>query len=162
MYNQIKSGKTFENLLEQELNIKALFEKELEDLNSNEIKALKYIAKRAFDGNMFDATEIDDVIDNQLLMALINKRLVIQSGTKYNIYWDIFRDYLVTDDIPLIGESYLLRQHPVTCLNMFLLFKGEIKQTPYQLSKKIGNLSEKSTDNVMRELINLGLVVKRR
>lgn len=41
-----------------------------------------------------------------------------------------------------------------------LLFKGEIKQTPYQLSKKIGNLSEKSTDNVMRELINLGLVVK--
>ena len=160
MYNQIKSGKTFENLLEQELNIKALFEKELEDLNSNEIKALKYIAKRAFDGNMFDATEIDDVIDNQLLMALINKRLVIQSGTKYNIYWDIFRDYLVTDDIPLIGESYLLRQHPVTCLNMFLLFKGEIKQTPYQLSKKIGNLSEKSTDNVMRELINLGLVVK--
>ncbi|TYQ15215.1 UNVERIFIED_CONTAM: putative endonuclease distantly related to archaeal Holliday junction resolvase [Acetivibrio alkalicellulosi] len=160
-YNQIKSGQSVEKLIEQELNIKALFEKDVEGLSPQEIKSLRYIAQRAYDGNIFDATEIDEYVDNQVLTALIYKRLVIQSGPKYNIYWDIFRDYLVTDEIPLIGESYILRQSPNTCLQLFLAFSNKERLTVQELSSIYSKpISEKSIDNILRELINFGLISK--
>ena len=96
IYNQINAGNSMESLVEQDLNIKGLFDTDLEKLEPKEVKALKYIAQRAYDGDMFDATEIDEVLENCVLTELINKRLVIKTGTKYNIYWDIFRDYLIT------------------------------------------------------------------
>ncbi|MCY9695002.1 hypothetical protein, partial [Paenibacillus alginolyticus] len=160
-YNQIRTGKSMEKLIEQELNIKALFESDLETLGSEEVKALKYIAKRAYDGEMFDAVDVDDVLDNKVVTALVNNRLVIKSGTKYNIYWDIFRDYLVTEEIPTIGESYILRQTPTLCLKMFLSFSKKSKMTLQEITNLFGNTrSENSNLNILRELINLGLVSK--
>lgn len=160
-YNQIRTGKSMEKLIEQELNIKALFESDLETIGTEEVKALKYIAKRAYDGEMFDAVDVDDVLDNKVVTALINNRLVIKSGTKYNIYWDIFRDYLVTGEIPTIGESYILRQTPTLCLKMFLSFAKKNKMTLQEITNIVGNTrSENSNLNILRELINLGLVSK--
>ncbi len=161
-YNQIRTGKSIEKLVEQELNIQALFESDLETLGSEEVKALKYIAKRAFDGNIFDAVEVDDVLDNKVVTALINNRLVVKSGTKYNIYWDIFRDYLVTGEIPTIGESYILRQTPTLCLKVFLSFAIKNEMTLEELTNMLNNTrTENSNLNILRELINLGLVSKK-
>ncbi|MNW54319.1 hypothetical protein D3C74_319150 [compost metagenome] len=87
--------------------------------------------------------------------------MVIKSGTKYNIYWDIFRDYLVTGEIPTIGESYILRQTPTLCLKMFLSFSKKSKMTLQEITNMFGNTrSENSNLNILRELINLGLVSK--
>ena len=108
-YTQIQAGKTIENLVEQDLNCEVLFKDDVEGLSPGEIKALNYIARRSFDGNFFDATEVDEKIDEPITTVLINNRLVVKSGTKYNVYWDIFRDYLVTGEVPPIGESYILR-----------------------------------------------------
>ena len=72
-----------ESLVEQDLNIKGLFDTDLEKLEPKEVKALKYIAQRAYDGDMFDATEIDEVLENCVLTELINKRLVIKTGTNF-------------------------------------------------------------------------------
>lgn len=162
IYNQINAGNSMESLVEQDLNIKGLFDTDLEKLEPKEVKALKYIAQRAYDGDMFDATEIDEVLENCVLTELINKRLVIKTGTKYNIYWDIFRDYLIKENIPMIGESYILRMSPVQCLKTFLAFKEKKYMTLQEMADLSGTKkNQNSTLNVLRELINLGFVYKR-
>ena len=161
IYNQINMGISMEELVEQDLNIKGLFDADLEKLEPKEVKALKYIAQRAYDGDMFDAMEIDEVIENIVITELVNKRLIIKSGTKYNIYWDIFRDYLITGNVPMIGESYILRMSPIQCLKVFLGFKGKTRMTLNEVTELQIKKNANSTLNVLRELINLGLLYKR-
>src|SRR5690606_3431274 len=84
-----------------------------------------------------------------------------RSGANYNIYWDIFSDYLVTDKIPTIGESYLLRQGVNLCSEVFLLFEKEKKETLDSLLIKYSkNIGKTSLDNILIELRNIGLIRK--
>lgn len=161
IYDQINMGISMEELVEQDLNIKGLFDVDLEKLEPKEVKALKYIAQRAYDGDMFDAMEIDEIIANSVITELINKRLIIKTGTKYNIYWDIFRDYLINGNVPMIGESYILRMSPVQCLKVFLSFKEKTSMILNEVTSLQIKKNAKSTLNVLRELINLGLLCKR-
>ena len=160
-YKQIISGKTIESLVEQELNCEALFNDDLEGLLPKQIDAVKYIAKRSFEGDFFDATEIDDKIDDYVISTLIDQRLVVKLGTKYNVYWDIFRDYLVTEEVPPIGESYILRQYVNVCVDVYKLFENEAKLNLDELKglhpKHPGT---KTLDNILRELRSVGLVQK--
>ena len=118
--------KSFSDASKSNLNIKDLFEKDKERIEGDELKALKHIAQRAFDGTFFEISEVGESIESRTIDSLLHKRLIIKSGTNYNIYWDIFRDYLVTNIIPPIGESYLFRQGVNLCLEVFLLFKDSI------------------------------------
>lgn len=161
IYDQIQSGLAKESLIESNLNIFDLFQKDQERLDSKELKALKVIAKRAYEGNFFDESEVGDLIAGETITSLLHKRLIIRSGANYNIYWDIYRDYLVTDEIPIIGESYLLRQGVNLCLEVFLLFEKFSKESNDSLllkhSKDIGL---ETLNNILIELRNLGIVQK--
>ncbi len=160
-YKQIQAGKTIENLVEQDLNCEVLFKDDLEGLVTEEIKALNYIATRSFEGNFFDATEVDEKIDEPFVTALINKRLVVKSGTKYNVYWDIFRDYLVTGQVPPIGESYILRQYVSVCFDVYKLFKDQEKFNLDELKKlHPRHPGIRTLDNILRELRSVGLIRK--
>ncbi len=138
-----------------------MFKKDEERTSSDELKALRVIAKRAYDGSFFDEAEVGDLIDSGTISSLLHKRLIIRSGANYNIYWDIYRDYLVNGDVPPIGESYLLRQSANVCLEVFLLFKINAEETIDTLQNKhhkgIGN---ETLNNVLLELRNLGVVQK--
>ena len=160
-YKQIQAGKTIENLVEQDLNCEVLFKNDEEGLSSEEIKALNYIATRSFNGNFFDATEVDEKINEPVITALINNRLVVKSGTKYNVYWDIFRDYLVTGKVPPIGESYILRQYVSVCFDVYNLFKDQEKFNLYELKKLHPRRTGiRTLDNILRELRSVGLIRK--
>jgi len=161
VFDQIQSGLNKENLLESNLNILDLFKKDEEGLDAEELKAIKLIAKRAYDSSFFDETEVGDVIDGQTIAALLHKRLIIRSGANYNIYWDIYRDYLVTGKIPIIGESYLLRQGVNLCLELFLLFKEAKNETLESLLvKHPKGISQETLNNILIELKNIGLISK--
>ena len=157
-YKQIRLGMTVEELVDQDLNCEALFESDLQ-ISPEEAKALKFIAQRSYDGNFFDATEIDETISNDILTELVDKRLVVKSGTKYNVYWDIFRDYIVTNKVPPIGESYLLRQYVKVCIGVFKMF-DENKVTLEELGLKYSKGNIRTLDNILRELRNVGLIKK--
>ncbi|MFO7972986.1 MAG: hypothetical protein R6U40_14730 [Desulfobacterales bacterium] len=160
-YKQIQAGKTIENLVEQDLNCEVLFKDDVEGLSHEEIRALNYIAKRSFDGNFFDATEVDEKIDEPIITALINNRLVVKSGTKYNVYWDIFRDYLVTEEVPPIGESYILRQYVSVSIEVYMLFKDQEKFNLDELKKlHPRHPGIRTLDNILRELRSVGLIRK--
>lgn len=161
VYDQINSGLAKEDLIESNLNIIDLFKKDEERLSADEFRAIKIIAKRAFDGSFFDETEVGDIIESETIASLLHKRLIIRSGANYNIYWDIYRDYLVTGDIPTIGESYLLRQGVNLCLEVFLLFSSNQSETLDSLLVKHpkGIVSE-TLYNILIELRNLGIIQK--
>jgi len=160
-YKQIQAGKTIENLVEQDLNCEALFKDDMEGLSSEEIRALNYIAKCSFEGNFFDATDVDEKINEPVITALINKRLVVKSGAKYNVYWDIFRDYLVTGKVPPIGESYILRQYVNVCFDVYKLFKDQEKFNLDELKKlHPRHPGIRTLDNILRELRSVGLIRK--
>lgn len=161
IYDQIQSGLAKEDLIESNLNISDLFRKDQERLSANELKAIKLIAKRAFEGNFFDETEVGDIIDTTTITSLLHKRLIIRSGANYNIYWDIYRDYLVKGEIPLIGESYLLRQGVNLCLEVFLLFEDHKEETIESLLEKHPKgIGQETLYNILIELRNLGIVEK--
>lgn len=162
IYEQIQSGLKKDKLIESNLNIKDLFEKDKERIEPEELKGLKLIAQKAYDGDFFEISEVGESIESKTVDSLLHKRLIIKSGTNYNIYWDIFRDYLVTNVIPPIGESYLLRQGVNLCLEVFLLFGDtNVKETLDSLHlkhpKKIGLTT---LENILIELRNFGLVQK--
>lgn len=162
IYDQIIKGLIpKENLVEANLNILDLFKKDEERLQSNELKAIKLIAKRAYDGSFFDETEVGDIISSSTITSLLHQRLIIRSGANYNIYWDIYRDYLVTGNIPTIGESYLLRQGPNLCLEVFLLFESGVQSSVDELvSKHPKGIGQETLYNILIELRNLGVIQK--
>jgi hypothetical protein len=161
IFDQIESGLAKENLVESNLNILDLFQKDQERLDAPELKALKLIAKKAYEGNFFDESEVGDLISGETISSLLHKRLIIRSGANYNIYWDIYRDYLVTGDIPTIGESYLLRQGVNLCLEVFLLFEVNKKESIENLlSKHSKDIGTETLNNILIELRNLGIIQK--
>lgn len=159
---QYENGKSIEELLEQELNYKELFDNDLLEVGNEEKRLLDHIAIRAYDGNPFDISELDNETQ-KLVDRLIHMRLVIRTGTTYNIYWDIFRDYIVTKEIPVLGESYLIRQSGNTCLDAFLIFKNARKLPLNTLIDSYPKqISEKAISNILLELRSLGLLKKQK
>ncbi len=160
IYKQVKNGVSVDNMYQQDFNVEQLFKDDLEGLGSNEVKALKYIAKRSYDNNTFDVIEVDEVVKESIITSLTNKRIVIKSGTKYNIYWDIFRDYLVTDTVPKVGETYLIRLTVNSVFEIFTVFKSKQELSLKEIVDLVpNNINESSAENLLRELRNIGLII---
>ncbi len=162
VYDQVKSGKKKQELLDENLNFQFLFSKDLEALTDEEIKYLKYIAQRAFDGNFFEASEVNDIIPENIINSLRDdKRLIIRSGLNYNIYWDVFRDYLVTGNVPEIGESYIIRSSPNSSQEIFLLFSKNTQLTSKEIQKSLKkNVTIQTIENCIIDLRSLGVLKK--
>ncbi|MBB1293398.1 restriction endonuclease [Pseudoalteromonas sp. SR41-4] len=156
---KVTQGLKVDDLYEQDFHVESLFQSDLEELSTDEVKALRFIAKRAFDDQALDITELDEVVKSETVQHLIHKRFVIKSGTKYNIYWDIFRDYLVQDKIPPIGETYLIRQPVNSVYEAFLAFAhGENLSIEEFMDKNTSSGAEGAALNKLRELRSIGLV----
>lgn len=161
IFDQIESGLNKDNLIEFNLNIINLFKKDEERLSADELKAIKLIAKKAYEGSFFEETEVGDVIASNTITSLLHKRLIIRSGANYNIYWDIFRDYLVTGNIPIIGESFILRQGVNLCFEVFQLFDtNQPENIDSLLDKHPKGITQETLYNILIELRNLEIIRK--
>lgn len=157
IYKEVDKGTSLDDLFLQDLNVEALFKKDEEGCNADELKALNYIAKRAHDNNMFDVIEVGGDISNEIITSLINKNLIIKTGTKYNIYWDIFRDYLVTREVPSVGETYLIRSQVNSVFDVLSLFENQQKMTLEEVADlTLHNVQ--TVNNLLRELRSIGLI----
>lgn len=157
IYKQLQGGTTLDNLFSQDLNVESLFKNDLEDCNEEEIKALRLIAKRAYSSNMFDRIEVNEIIPEIVITELTNKNLIIKTGTKYNIYWDIFRDYLVTNEVPKVGETYLIRNQPGSVFEVLTFFENKKEMTLEEVSAFTSN-SQSTVENLLRALRDFALI----
>lgn len=156
---QYNHGMNIESLYDQDFQVESLFNNDLEELTPEEVKVLRFIANRAYSDQALDVTELDEVVDSNVVQQLIHKRYVIKSGTRYNIYWDIFRDFLVLNEIPPIGETYLIRQPVNSVSEAFNTFANKSSLTLDEFIDLIPNsVAEGAALNLLRELRTVGLI----
>ncbi len=149
---QLNKGLSQTQISNKLLNAEELFKEDLNGLTPEEQNVLKYISKNA----PISIAEIDEKIDCKILQSLVNRRLIVSVGSKYDIYWDIFRDYLNIGKIP-VQETYYLQIEPSRVSHIISLIYNE-NITSFEKLKEVLKLAEKSFNNVVKDLKVLDLI----
>lgn len=134
------------------LNVEGLFQEDLRGLTAAEEDALRRISKMA----PINVVELGDEFDAGVVQSLVNRRLIVRIGNKYDIYWDIFRDYLNSGRVP-VQENYVLRVQIGSIMKSMRTLKELGGKPTAKAFRTRSGLSVGSFHNVMRDLRMLGL-----
>ncbi len=158
VFNLVRDGMSQAQVLEKGLDVKSLFEADLNEISKSETLCLKEIARLS----PVEWIQIVTQFGNETYTSLLNKRLIIRSGDRINPYWDIFRDYLITGEAPQVPVSFL----PGT--EVRTLLRGAIVTIEYGKTgiknEDIGrslSISSKSALNVVRDMIMFSFAERR-
>lgn len=94
----------------------------------------------------------------RMLDKLTQKRILRLSAGTYDIYNDVFKEFLVYDRLPDRALTYLFRNTPAAVIRAFRAIGGEDRFEVSELQQAMGRESLISTYNVLRELRVVGLV----
>jgi hypothetical protein len=146
-------GRCSQAELVETLDVAALFDRDLQQLTHAEDTCLRLIAQTA----PADWYEVLETSGPEVLRALQDKRLVVRSGDRVNVYWDIFREYILSGTVPSIPFSYIPSSPSLdSFLRVASALSRETGLTPAELSK-VSGLGEKTVGNVLRDLRMFGV-----
>jgi Restriction endonuclease/AAA ATPase domain len=152
LWEQIRQGTSQEELADT-LDVASLFDRDLQSLTKGEATCLKAVAKSA----PADWSEILDTYGEEVLRALQQRRLVVRSGDRLNVYWDIFRDYLLTSSVPSLPYTYLPSSPSIrSFLSVAALLDHEHAKTLAELSQGSG-VKEGTAQNIIHDLLMFGV-----
>ena len=152
LYEQIRTGTTQSELAET-LDAGSLFDRDLNSLTQPERQCLEFIAYSA----PADWYEVLDLFDRDVIVALQDKRMIIRSGDRLNVYWDIFREYVLTGKPPAIPFTYIPSSPSIkSLLAVSEKLEHEESATTNSLSDSI-DLTEKTVGNIIHDLFMLGI-----
>jgi hypothetical protein len=140
-------------LLERELDIELLFKEDLQQLQDEHIRCLKYTAAQG----PVAVAEVEESFSREVTNHLINQHLLVRSGMNYVIYWDIFRDYLVEERVPEIPWARTFQRTPSIAVRALEMLHKNGPLTAGTLGKHI-KVSEKAAFNIIGDLVALQLV----
>lgn len=135
------------------LDIAHLFDQDIDMLSPEELQALKLIAANA----PMDWFEAMQTVSNESIKALQNKRLILNKGKKLNLYWDIFREYVLNKTVPDVPFVYIpqgpsidgvIKAGKILSLNKAI--------TADEISEEI-HFSKKTTWNILTDLVRFGI-----
>jgi Restriction endonuclease/Novel STAND NTPase 1 len=155
LYENLKKGEGAESIL-LDLDVRRLFENDLELLTPTEHTCLKIIAQKA----PADWSEIIEISGIAVLNALVHKRLVIKSGDRLNIYWDIFKDYLLSGKVPIVPFNYIPTSDYYSMLKVFQTLNSH----EYIGAEEIAitaSLNEKTVGNIGADLVMFSLAERK-
>lgn len=141
------------DILNRSVNIQTLFKKDLEALSSLETGCLKQIAAES----PAEFFKIAQNFGDDVVSKLVDKRLIIRSGTKLAIYWDIFRDYILTERIPYIPVTYVPQANFSRYVKALIYMRGRKELSYSELAEEM-SLGMGAADNLVRDLVNVGHV----
>lgn len=153
IYEQIQSGVSQSELMDKALDVESLFKRDLQKLTQAENTCLNLIAKST-PADWFNVLEASG---QDILHALLDKRLVIRSGDRLNLYWDIFREYVLTKTVPSIPLTYFPGYPSLKTLLMVAQQLDSEVSKSYQELSDLTNIQEKTIGNVIRDLIMFGV-----
>lgn len=151
LYEGMAKGEKVDSVL-LDLDVDRLFQADLNILSTQELACLKLIAHKA----PADWSEIIETSGTTVLNSLVHKRLVIKSGDRLNVYWDIFKDYLLTGRVPIVPYNYIPTSDPSSIINICTQLKVNEFTDSVDIGKMVG-LGEKTIWNIGADLVMLGL-----
>lgn len=140
-------------LLERELDIEQLFKEDLEQLQEDHLRCLKFVAARA----PVAVAEVEESFSRDTTNLLINQHLLVRSGMNYVVYWDIFRDYLVEDRVPQIPWTRTFQRTPPVSLRALQVLESKGPLSAIALGEHL-SLKEGPTFNLLGDLVAFQLV----
>lgn len=149
----VQSGLDQIDILNQSINIQTLFKKDLDNLSAAETGCIQQIASES----PAEFFKIAQNFGEEIVSKLINKRLIIRSATRLTIYWDIFRDYILTEKIPYIPVTYMPQSDFSGYVKALRYMDGKSTLTYDELANHMGR-GKGGTDNLVRDLVNIGHV----
>jgi len=129
------------------LNVEQLFLEDLRELTTAQDEALRRIASLA----PVSDRDIGEEFGPDVIQSLVDRRMIVKVGNKYDIYWDIFRDYLNTGRLP-VEEVYLLRAQVGSILNALSILSNNPEGISVTDFKTKAGLSDGAFFNVTRDL----------
>jgi hypothetical protein len=148
---QVRSGLEQSEILLTSLKIEELFNRDIQNLSSSEYSCIKQVATEA-PAEFFKMAQTfgDDVVQN-----LLEKRLVIRSGARLSLYWDIFRDFILVGKVPYIPTTYVPQANIGTYLSALRALLHDDVRTYDGLAVKL-KVSAGTADNIVRDLVMVG------
>lgn len=155
--HSVRGGSLQSDLVARSLNIGSLFQKDLEQLTPSELSCLRHIGRES----PAEFFTIVDTYGDHVVNSLMNKRLIIRSGVRLSLYWDIFREFVLTDRVPNIPVTYLPQANFARYIDALDYIQGKPSVSYVDLAEAM-NLNHSSADNLVRDLANIGHVDARR
>lgn len=155
IHSLIKSGIEQNEIMGKGLDIESLFERDLSELSSSELACLKRIANES----PADFFKIDQDFGSETVHALLNRRLIIRKAHKLILYWDIFRDYVLTGSVPQITITYIPQGNLNKYNDLLQLLLNEREMSLSDIAKNL-KISIKATENIVRDMVMFGNVTR--
>lgn len=102
LLKQVEGNEVDQAVLE-DTSIENLFAEDLRTLSDTEKKALENIAARA----PIARFEVEEQFGSNAIKSLEDRLLVMRSGEMMNIYWDIFKEFILHGVVPELPFSFL-------------------------------------------------------
>jgi hypothetical protein len=135
------------------LEVSTLFDRDLQVLSTAENGCLKAIAK----GAPADWYEILETYGEDVLRSLQHRRLVVRSGDRLNLYWDIFRDYVLTQNVPSLPFTYLPSSPSLRTMLRFASQLGHGEPRAIEDIGKNAGIGEGTAQNIAHDLVMFGV-----
>jgi hypothetical protein len=156
-----KQGDSQRDLIGVGLKLDDLFEEELEGLDEIERDYLpKIAAKLPADLNELHVLFDEDPRLAKILDKLTTSRLVRLSGSTYDTYNDVFKEYLVYKKLPEFRPITIYRMYPKSVISQFhklIKLKNITKFDIYTIKSEL-DVSSGTAFNLVKELRNLDLL----
>jgi hypothetical protein len=142
------------DILNKALNVHELFRRDIAELSATEIGCIKRVAEES----PAEFFQIENAFGGNVVRKLIDMRLVIRSASKLILYWDIFRDYVLTGRVPAITGRYLPKINigSTKAAIEVLLQSSKRSSSLKHLESKLG-IKPGTADNIARDLLMLGI-----
>lgn len=139
-------------LLERALDVAALFQKDLADLDASQIACLERIAQ----DSPADHFRMIEQFGEATITALIQRRLVVRNSGKLVVYWDIFRDYVLNKQVPAIPTRYMPVSSPASAKRVLEILSSRHQTQLVDIGRDLG-LKDGTLDNIARDLVMIGI-----
>ena len=153
LYDQMEAGITQHELSDRSLDIGGLFDRDLSSLSPAEMGCLKLVARSA----PMDWFEVLQTAGPEVVQSLQNRRLLIRRGDKLNLYWDIFRDYVLNGTIPDIPLTYIPQSPSVEALVRVALQLDPAEGRDAGRLARLASLAETTVGNIVHDLEQFGI-----
>lgn len=142
------------------LDIKDLFDKDLEIFTTKEQHdCLRYIAKES----PVKLHEVTEKFAHEVVKSIEDARLIIRTGMSYTIYWDIFREYVMEEKLPVIPDCYRIRNRINSTLEIFKIVANEERhEITLSVLLNKSTFKRETINSILGDLQNFSLLDRER